>query len=143
MFTRRFFAVALIAAVGAGLGTVHARAADKKFQFEIYPDAKDEFRWRLRDGDGGIVATSGDGYKRKADCKKMVENIKADIGKYTFEVYEDAKKEYRFRLKANNGNIIAASSRSQKTKADADKLTETISKEVKNADVKEVEKADK
>lgn len=36
-----------------------------KVHFEIFVDADDEFRWRLRAANGIIVAVSGDGYKRR------------------------------------------------------------------------------
>lgn len=133
MFTRRTvlaFAIAL-------LTSTFAAAADKKMGFEIYPDAKGEFRWRLLDGDGTNVANSGQGYGKKADCKKMVENFKDDISKYTFEVYEDNKKESRFRLKAKNGNTVGASTGSYKTKADAEKAVEAIQKGAKDATITE------
>src|SRR6187551_317718 len=101
MFSRRvWLAVAVFAAAGV------AAAADKKFAFELYPDAKDEYRWRLKDGDEKLVATSGQGYKAKADAKRMVENFKADISKYTFETYEDAKGQTRWRLNAKNGQSV-------------------------------------
>ena len=57
---------------------------------------------------GTNVANSGQGYGKKVDCKKMVENFKDDISKYTFEVYEDNKKQQRFRLKAKNSNVVGS-----------------------------------
>jgi uncharacterized protein YegP (UPF0339 family) len=103
--------------------------------FEIYSDKAEEFRWRLKDTEGTIVATSGQGYKAKADCTKMVDNFKADISKYEFELYEDNKKETRFRLKAKNGNVVGASNSGYKMKADAEKVVDAIKKNVKDATV--------
>lgn len=37
-------------------------------RFEVFKDAKGEWRWRLRSGNNKIIATSGEGYKNKADC---------------------------------------------------------------------------
>lgn len=136
MLTRRSWMAAVVLFLGASFAT----AADKKMAFEIYPDAKGEFRWRLLDGEGTNVANSGQGYGKKADCKKMVENFKDDISKYTFELYEDNKKEQRFRLKAKNGNTVGASTGSYKTKADAEKTVEAIKKGTKDATVTEKEK---
>lgn len=136
MFTRRSLFAALLA---LPLAAALASAADK-MTFELYADAKDEFRWRLLDTDGKNVANSGQGYGKKADCKKMVENFKADISKYNFEVYEDNKKESRFRMKAKNGNVVGASTGSYKTKADAETAIKAIEKGVKDAAVKEIEK---
>lgn len=129
--TRRLFlgyALLLIAAAGS-------LAADKAMQFEIYADKGEEFRWRMKDTNGTTVATSGQGYKAKADCKKMVENFKDDISKYEFELYEDNKKETRFRMKAKNGNVVGSSSSGYKTKADAEKAVGAIKKGVKDATV--------
>lgn len=42
-------------------------------KFHIYRDRKGEYRWRLRARNGRIIATSGEGYKRKRDCMRMVE----------------------------------------------------------------------
>lgn len=38
-------------------------------RFELYRDAKGEWRWRLRARDGEIVAESGEGYVRREDCE--------------------------------------------------------------------------
>jgi uncharacterized protein YegP (UPF0339 family) len=43
--------------------------------FEVYEDAKKEFRWRLKSSNGQVIATSGQGYKAKADCKHAIEVI--------------------------------------------------------------------
>jgi uncharacterized protein YegP (UPF0339 family) len=136
MFTRRSCLAAVLA---LPLAAAFAAAAEK-MTFEVYADAKDEFRWRLLDGDGKNVANSGQGYSKKADCTKMVENFKNDISRYTFEVYEDNKKEQRFRLKARNGNVVGSSTSSFKTKAEAEKAIAAIKSGVKDATVKEVEK---
>jgi uncharacterized protein YegP (UPF0339 family) len=114
--------------VVAGLLWVSVAGADEpKLAFEIYADAKGEHRWRLKEGET-ILATSGQGYGRKADCKTMVENLKKDVSKYTFEIYEDAKKEQRFRIKAKNGNIVGSSNGSFTTKAEAEAAVKVIEK---------------
>jgi uncharacterized protein YegP (UPF0339 family) len=40
-------------------------------KFEMYKDAKGQFRWRLKAGNGEIIA-SGEGYINKIDCQKVV-----------------------------------------------------------------------
>ncbi len=37
-------------------------------KFHIYRDRKKEWRWRLKAGNGKIVADSGEGYKRKSSA---------------------------------------------------------------------------
>lgn len=129
MMTRRAaIALALFVAM-SGM----TAAAQKKMAFETYPDAKGEYRWRLKDGDGKVVATSGQGYVKKADCVDMVDKFKADISKYMFEVYEDEGKKFRFRMKASNGNTVGSSSSSYEKKADAEKLVDAIKQGSKDA----------
>jgi uncharacterized protein YegP (UPF0339 family) len=120
--------------------TGFALAADKKMTFEYYQDAKDEYRWRLKDADGKTVATSGQGYSRKASCTDMIDKFKADISKYKFEVYEDNAKKFRFKIMASNGNEVGASSSGYEKKADAEKVIDAIKKDVKNAEKVEKEK---
>ena len=47
--------------------------------FELYKDSADEFRFRLKDGDGVMMAVSGKGYKTKADCQKVIDTIKNTV----------------------------------------------------------------
>lgn len=49
--------------------------------FEMYKDSADEFRFRLKDDEGSLLATSGKGYKTKADCKKVIDEIRASAAK--------------------------------------------------------------
>jgi uncharacterized protein YegP (UPF0339 family) len=114
-------------------------AQEGKLKFEIYQDAAKEFRWRLKAPNGLILATAGQGYKAKADCRKGVERIMADAGtdKLTFEVYEDKAKEFRWRLKAPNGQVIASSSEGYKAKADCEKAIDSIKKGAAKAEVED------
>lgn len=132
---RRSFLAALVLPVVA----LTAIAADT-MTFELYADAKGEFRWRLLDKDGTNVANSGQGYAKKADCAKMVENFKEDISKYSFETYADNAKKSRFRMKAKNGNVVGSSTGAYDSDADAKKAIDAIQKGTKTATVKEVEK---
>ena len=141
MLRRRLGWLVLSAAVLSVIGTP-ARAEDSKLTFEIYPDAKMEYRWRLKAGNGKVIATPGQGYKAKADAKNGVERIMADADKLTFEVYEDKKKEHRWRLKAKNGQVIASSSEGYADKAGAEKSVELVKTGAKGATVVEI-KSDK
>ena len=83
--------LALAAAVGA-LALDQAAGQDKKDKkagaaaavFELYKDRQDEYRFRLKDGDV-LLATSGKGYKTKADCLKVIDTIKSTAGKARVE----------------------------------------------------------
>ena len=87
--------LALAAAVGA-FALDAANAQDKKDKdkkstvassavFELYKDTADEFRFRLKTGDGVLLATSGKGYKTKADCQKVIDTIKNTVGRAKVE----------------------------------------------------------
>ncbi|QLB16315.1 DUF1508 domain-containing protein [Mannheimia varigena] len=43
--------------------------------FEIYQDAKGEYRWRLKAANHEVVAT-GEAYKTKQGCQKGIEAVK-------------------------------------------------------------------
>lgn len=45
--------------------------------FEIYQDAKGEYRWRLKAGNHEVVAT-GEAYKTKQGCQKGIEAVKSN-----------------------------------------------------------------
>ena len=78
--------------------------------------------FNLKAGNGEVIATS-EVYTTEANCKKGIASVQknapiANLENQTiegfsaeknpkFEVYQDKKGEYRFRLKATNGQIIA------------------------------------
>jgi uncharacterized protein YegP (UPF0339 family) len=121
------FALGLSAPAQAGKGG--------KMKFEIYQDKGKEYRWRLKAPNGQVLATAGQSFKAKADCKKSVERLMGDLGKYKFEVYEDKAKQYRWRLKAPNGQTVASSSEGYKARADCEKAIESIKKGAGKAEV--------
>jgi uncharacterized protein YegP (UPF0339 family) len=45
-------------------------------KFELYKDAKGEFRWRLVASNGQMIANGGEGYKSKASAKAGIESVK-------------------------------------------------------------------
>jgi uncharacterized protein len=47
-------------------------------KFSIFKDKQGEFRWRFQAANNKIVASSGEGYKNKTDCKHAIEIIKKD-----------------------------------------------------------------
>ena len=60
----------------------------KNPKFEVYTDKKGEFRFRLKAGNGQIIAT-GEGYKAKSGCLNGIESIKKNAP--TADVVEEAK----------------------------------------------------
>src|SRR5262245_35570744 len=49
-------------------------------KFEVYQDKSGDFRWRLLASNGQVVATSGQGYKKKDDCLNGIESVKRIAG---------------------------------------------------------------
>lgn len=83
------------------------------------------FTFSLKAGNGEVIATGGEVYNRLDSIKNGIASVaknapEANLEDQTvegfetatnpkFEVYTDKKGEYRFRLKAKNGQIIAVS----------------------------------
>jgi uncharacterized protein YegP (UPF0339 family) len=47
-------------------------------KFEIYNSSNGEYRWRLKSGNGQIIATSGEGYTSKSGASNGIEAVKRD-----------------------------------------------------------------
>jgi uncharacterized protein YegP (UPF0339 family) len=85
--------VALTLANPFGLvGPRVADAQDKKEKapaagamFEVYKDKGGEFRFRLKDGDGNLLAISGKGYDKKGDVQAIIDTIKKEAAKAKVE----------------------------------------------------------
>ena len=98
MVRRVVLTLAMIAAIGmAGVASAQKdkdKDKDKKPDagavFELYKDQGDKFRFRLKDGDGDLLAISGKGYETKADCQKIIDAIKSQAAKAKVE--DDTKK---------------------------------------------------
>ncbi|SDN64777.1 YegP family protein [Acetanaerobacterium elongatum] len=96
--------------------------AKGKFAIKITPSG--DFRFNLIAANGQVIATS-ENYTSLANCKNGIESVikNAPIAYYEdqtmegyattvnpkFELYQDKGGEFRFRLKARNGEIIAVS----------------------------------
>jgi uncharacterized protein YegP (UPF0339 family) len=115
-----------------------ARGDETKMTFEVYKDKGGEFRWRLRAGNGKILAVPEDAYKTHADAKRSAELIKEQAATLKVEYAEDKAKEHRWHLKARNGRVVARSSEGYSTKAGAEKAYETVKAGAKTATVTDV-----
>jgi len=117
-----------------------APAQDGKMKFEVYKGKDDQFRWRLKAGNGAVLATAGQGYKAAADARHGIELLQkaGTDDKVTFELYEDEKKGHRWRVKATNGQVVAAASEGYKAKADAEKAVAAIKAGAAKAEVLDV-----
>jgi uncharacterized protein YegP (UPF0339 family) len=144
MDTRRTWMLVVVVgfAIAALAGHQSVDAGDKggKLKFEFFADKAKEYRWRLIGGDGKAMATSGQGYTTKQSCKDGIESVKKNGAgeKAKYEIYEDKGKEFRWRLLAPNGNNIASSSGSFKTKGDCESATAALKKGLAAAVVEEL-----
>ena len=118
----------------------------------VIKTTKTGFVFNLKAGNNEVIGVS-EVYSAEASCKNGIESVKknapiakiedqtvADFEKVTnpkFEIYNDKAGEFRFRLKAKNGEVILASE-GYKSKAGCKNGIESV---VKNAD-SEVVKAE-
>lgn len=72
---RQWLAAAAGTAAGLALAPQAQAQEESKLTFEMYQDGKEEYRWRLKAGNGQVIATGGQGYKAKADCKHAIDVI--------------------------------------------------------------------
>jgi uncharacterized protein YegP (UPF0339 family) len=82
------------AATFAGIGAFAQQTTSKKekeatLTFEVFKDAKGEYRWRLKASNSKIIADSGEGYKAKADCLHGIDLIKEGAAKATTDDKSD------------------------------------------------------
>ena len=108
------------------------------------------FKFDLKAGNGEVIATS-EVYASEASCKNGIESVKkccvGDVEDQTaegfeakkcpkYEVYTDKAGEFRFRLKAKNGEIIATSE-GYKAKASCLNGIESVKNNAPDAEVEE------
>lgn len=106
------------------------------------------FKFDLKAGNGETIATS-EVYTTKASCLNGIDSVKANcVGEIEdqtvenvetkkhpkFEMYVDKAGEYRFRLKAKNGEVIA-SSEGYKAKASCENGIASVKKNAPDAEV--------
>ena len=80
-------------------------------KFEMYKDAGDQFRFRLKAGNGQNILSS-EAYTSKAGCKNGIESVMKNAGDDSnYEKLESKKGEPYFNLKSTNGQVIGTSQR--------------------------------
>jgi len=57
-------------------GAVPALGGGSRATFELFEDRADEWRWRLVHDNGNVIASSGEGYTRKANARKGLRSVK-------------------------------------------------------------------
>ena len=93
-------------------------------KFVIKQTKNEEFTFSLKATNGQEILSAGEGFKTLATCKNSIESVKKNALSHVedqtvegyetlthpkFEVYQDKAGEFRFRLKARNGEPIGKS----------------------------------
>ncbi len=110
--------------------------------FNIYEDTAGEYRWRLTASNNNIIADGGEGYSTRSNALRAVDRItevapdarRLDFGRPHYEVYEDQAGKHRWRLLAENGQIIARSSQGYSDKSGARRAVDRTKKYIENPD---------
>lgn len=117
----------------------------------VIKTVKTGIKFDLKAGNGEVIATS-EVYTSESACKNGIESVRKNstaakledqtiegyetVTNPKFEVYTDKAGEYRFRLKARNGEIIAVSE-GYKAKASCLNGIESVRKNAPDAEVVE------
>lgn len=91
----------------------------------VVKKSKKGFRFDLKASNGLIVASGDDFYATEAAAKKAIATVQKNVAAAKvedqtqegfkkvanpkFEIYKDSKKNFRFRLKGKNGQVLAVS----------------------------------
>ncbi len=128
-------------------------------QFEIYEDDSSQWRWRLRHRSGAIIATSKQSYGTQNEAQNSMQAVRRDAfgatvlavevddetddagamvdddeSQGTFEVYVDEGDEHRWRLRHDNGKIIAHAGEGYASRNGVEHSIERIKSYVKPAE---------
>ena len=106
--------------------------------FEVYRDGAGEWRWRLVHRNGNVLADGGEGYTRRRNARRAIDRIRDGIEDLSFETYEDAADEHRWRLKSSNGQIVADSGEGYSRRSSVEDAVERIRNYAPEADVLDI-----
>ncbi len=135
-----------------------------KARFELYQDRGGGHRWRLRHRNGNIIATSGEAYASRQKCQQgmhsvirntlgaavmTIEAVETEVetepieleSQASFELYEDAAGEWRWRLVHDNGNIIADSGEGYASKSNGKRAMDSVRRHAESADYLKIDPA--
>jgi len=120
-------------------------------KFVISQTKNEQFTFNLKATNGQVILSAGESFATLATCMNGIESVKknalAHVEDQTvegyetlthpkYELYQDKAGEYRFRLKARNGEPIGASE-GYKAKASALNGIESVGKNAPEAEVVE------
>ncbi|GCF14814.1 hypothetical protein Harman_27490 [Haloarcula mannanilytica] len=139
-------------------GGVETDVVASKATFEVYEDSAEQYRWRLRHDNGNIIADGGEGYASKQKAKQGLESVKDNApgayvvdeskdeaapdeggSKATFELFKDSEDKARWRLRHDNGEIIADCGQGYSSKQKAKQGLESVKSNARGAAVEETD----
>jgi len=111
--------------------------------FQQY-ESDGEWRWRLIDEDGQVMADSGESYKDKSEVMEGMRTLKEnapdaevlEIDTAAFEIYRTAGGEYAWRLVTEGGQLVAESAATSPTRSGARQAVEFVLDSVAEAAVR-------
>jgi len=116
-------------------------------KFIITTAKNGEFTFNLKAGNGEVILTASETYPTVSACEKGIDSVKKNALVHVedqtreesathpkYELYQDKAGQFRFRLKAANGEIIGRSE-GYKAKASAKKGIASIGKNAPDAPV--------
>ena len=137
---------------------------DSQSQFELYTDSADEYRWRLRHDNGNIIADGSEGYSTRQSAMQGLDGVKRDVaeagvleldkmddderpedttdGQSRVELYTDSADEFRWRLRHDNGNIIADSAEGYSSRQKAMQGLDAVKRDAAGAAVLDLDEMD-
>jgi hypothetical protein len=138
-------------------GAVETEAVASKGTFELYADKAGKWRWRLVHRNGNIIADGSEGYTDKRDARSGIESVQrnapgahvVDAGRdeeppaeggssATFELFTDRADKHRWRLRHDNGNIIADCGQGYASKQKAKQGLNSVKSNAPGAPVEEL-----
>ena len=115
--------------------------------FELFEDAGEEWRWRLRHDNGNVIGDSGQGYTSKSNAKRACSRVREHVAAAdylrvdpaAFEVYADRAGEWRWRLIHENGNVLADSGQGYSSRSKARQGLESVRSNVGEAALEDLD----
>jgi len=142
-------------------GEIDDDAVASKATFELYADNAGKWRWRLRHDNGNIIADGGEGYTDKRDARSGIESVQRNApgghvidvdrdeeppedggSSATFELYADNAGKRRWRLRHDNGNIIADGGQGYASKQKAKQGLRSVKSNAPGAPIEEPDNAE-
>lgn len=139
-------------------GEIETDVVASKARFELFEDKEEKIRWRLVHQNGNIIADGAEGYASRQKAKQGLESVRKNApgayvvdqskdedapteggSKATFELFADKQDKWRWRLRHDNGNIIADSGQGYASKQKAKQGLTSVQTNVPGAPVENAE----